>query len=216
VIDAAEDADERALARHAYFWEPWFARWGGAFAVPIWRTRPRCPNNSEMTLVRAVRERRVHGIRDCPEIAWRPVRRPRSIQRPRRARPGTRRKERPSRERVDNTAPSTPAHGLERAAAPARRPSGRTGDRGQGGGVQSITVRRLSLGTRGHASRPVKAEARHGQPRSAAICGSRSSPGLSPGRARAEVARLRRRPCGGYERGYVAAGAVRRVDRRAP
>jgi hypothetical protein len=101
--------------------------------------------------------------------------------------PGTGRRELPSRERADNTAPSTPAHGLEHAAAPARRPSGRTDDRGQGGGVQSITERRLSLGTRGHASRPAKAEARHSQPRSAAICVSRSSPGLSPGRARAEV-----------------------------
>jgi hypothetical protein len=82
--------------------------------------------------------------------------------------------------RADNAAPSTPAHVLERAAAPARRPSGRTGDRGQGGGVQSITERRLSLGTRWHVSRPAKVEARRGQPRSAAMCVSRSSPGLPP------------------------------------
>ena len=25
VIDAADDADERAIAGHAYFWDPWFA-----------------------------------------------------------------------------------------------------------------------------------------------------------------------------------------------
>jgi hypothetical protein len=57
---------------------------------------------------------------------------------------------------------------VERAAAPARRPSGRTGDRGRGGGVRSISVRRLSLGKRGHASPVVEAEAGHGQP---AFCG---------------------------------------------
>ena len=30
VIDAADDADERAIAWHAFFWDPWFALWGGA------------------------------------------------------------------------------------------------------------------------------------------------------------------------------------------
>jgi hypothetical protein len=40
VFDAAEEADERALAGHAYLWDPWFARWGAAFAVAMWRSRP--------------------------------------------------------------------------------------------------------------------------------------------------------------------------------
>jgi len=38
VVDAAEDADERALAWHAYFWDPWFALWGAAFTVTMWRS----------------------------------------------------------------------------------------------------------------------------------------------------------------------------------
>ncbi len=40
VIDAADDADEHAIAWHAYFWDPWFALWGGAFSVAMWRSRP--------------------------------------------------------------------------------------------------------------------------------------------------------------------------------
>jgi Protein of unknown function (DUF3995) len=40
VIDAADDADEHAIAWHAYFWDPWFALWGGAFTVAMWRSRP--------------------------------------------------------------------------------------------------------------------------------------------------------------------------------
>jgi hypothetical protein len=40
VVDAADDADKRALAWHAYFWDPWFALWGGAFVVAMWRSRP--------------------------------------------------------------------------------------------------------------------------------------------------------------------------------
>ena len=39
VIEAAADADSRALAWHAYFWDPWFALWGLAFVVALWRTR---------------------------------------------------------------------------------------------------------------------------------------------------------------------------------
>src|SRR5262249_6403507 len=35
VLTAAKDADERALAWHAYFWDPWFALWGSAFAVTM-------------------------------------------------------------------------------------------------------------------------------------------------------------------------------------
>jgi Protein of unknown function (DUF3995) len=40
VLDQADDADERALAWHVYFWDPWFALWGAAFAVSMWRSRP--------------------------------------------------------------------------------------------------------------------------------------------------------------------------------
>ena len=40
VIDAADDADEHAIVWHAYFWDPWFALWGGAFSVAMWRSRP--------------------------------------------------------------------------------------------------------------------------------------------------------------------------------
>ena len=40
VIDAADNADERAIAWHAFFWDPWFALWGGAFTVAMWRSRP--------------------------------------------------------------------------------------------------------------------------------------------------------------------------------
>lgn len=41
VIDAADDADERALAWHAYLWDPWFTLWGAAFAVAMWRAPAR-------------------------------------------------------------------------------------------------------------------------------------------------------------------------------
>jgi Protein of unknown function (DUF3995) len=40
VLDPADDADERALAWHAYVWDPWFALWGAAFAVSMWCSRP--------------------------------------------------------------------------------------------------------------------------------------------------------------------------------
>jgi hypothetical protein len=40
LVDAADDADEHALAWHAYVWDPWFALWGGAFVVAMWRSRP--------------------------------------------------------------------------------------------------------------------------------------------------------------------------------
>ena len=40
VIDAADDADERAIAWHAFFWDPWFVMWGVAFTVAMWRSRP--------------------------------------------------------------------------------------------------------------------------------------------------------------------------------
>ena len=39
VVDAAADADSKALAWHAYLWDPWFAVWGGAFVVALWRSR---------------------------------------------------------------------------------------------------------------------------------------------------------------------------------
>ena len=40
VIDPAADADEHAIAWHAFFWDPWFVLWGGAFTVAMWRSRP--------------------------------------------------------------------------------------------------------------------------------------------------------------------------------
>lgn len=40
LIDAADDADEHAIAWHAYFWDPWFVLWGGTFTVAMWRSRP--------------------------------------------------------------------------------------------------------------------------------------------------------------------------------
>jgi hypothetical protein len=39
VLDATDDADERALAWHAYLWDPWFALWGAAFAAAMWQSR---------------------------------------------------------------------------------------------------------------------------------------------------------------------------------
>jgi hypothetical protein len=41
LIHAADDADQHALAWHAFVWDPWFALWGIAFAVAMWRSRPR-------------------------------------------------------------------------------------------------------------------------------------------------------------------------------
>ena len=41
VIDATDDADERAIAWHTFFWDPWFALWGAAFTVAMWRSRAR-------------------------------------------------------------------------------------------------------------------------------------------------------------------------------
>jgi hypothetical protein len=43
VIAVADDADEHALAWHAFFWDPWFALWGAAFGVALWRSRPSRP-----------------------------------------------------------------------------------------------------------------------------------------------------------------------------
>ena len=44
VVDAAEDADRRALAWHAFVWDPWFALWGAALIVVMWRSRPQAPD----------------------------------------------------------------------------------------------------------------------------------------------------------------------------
>jgi hypothetical protein len=41
VLEEADDADERALAWHAYLWDPWFALWGAAFVVTMWCSRQR-------------------------------------------------------------------------------------------------------------------------------------------------------------------------------
>ncbi|MEV0285252.1 DUF3995 domain-containing protein [Kribbella sp. NPDC050820] len=34
-------SDPRALAWHAYFWDPWFLLWGLAFALSLWWSRDR-------------------------------------------------------------------------------------------------------------------------------------------------------------------------------
>ena len=47
VLAPADDADERALAWHAYFWDPWFALWGAAFAVSMWRSRPQSGQSAD-------------------------------------------------------------------------------------------------------------------------------------------------------------------------
>jgi hypothetical protein len=36
LLDSSADADERALAWHAYLWDPWFLLWGLAFAASLW------------------------------------------------------------------------------------------------------------------------------------------------------------------------------------
>ena len=41
VIEAADDADEHALAWHTFVWDPWFALWGVAFIVAMWHSRPK-------------------------------------------------------------------------------------------------------------------------------------------------------------------------------
>jgi hypothetical protein len=46
VVNASANADSTALAWHAYFWDPWFAIWGIAFVVALWRSRHGEPNSS--------------------------------------------------------------------------------------------------------------------------------------------------------------------------
>jgi hypothetical protein len=48
VVEPATDADEHALAWHTYLWDPWFALWGAAFVVTMWRTRPRLAQAAEV------------------------------------------------------------------------------------------------------------------------------------------------------------------------
>jgi len=40
VIRPSQDSDQRALAWHAYVWDPWFAVWGLALLTTLWLTRP--------------------------------------------------------------------------------------------------------------------------------------------------------------------------------
>ncbi|HEU4949025.1 MAG TPA: DUF3995 domain-containing protein [Kribbella sp.] len=44
VLASAADADQRALAWHAYFWDPWFLLWGMAFALSLWWSRAESPD----------------------------------------------------------------------------------------------------------------------------------------------------------------------------
>ncbi|MDQ3641343.1 MAG: DUF3995 domain-containing protein [Actinomycetota bacterium] len=41
IVDAAEDADETALAWHAFLWDPWFLVWGIALGVALQWSRER-------------------------------------------------------------------------------------------------------------------------------------------------------------------------------
>jgi hypothetical protein len=43
VLEVAADADQRALAWHAFVWDPWFLLWGVAFSASLWLTRPGLP-----------------------------------------------------------------------------------------------------------------------------------------------------------------------------
>jgi hypothetical protein len=38
-LEASADTDRKALAWHAFLWDPWFAVWGVAFVVALWRSR---------------------------------------------------------------------------------------------------------------------------------------------------------------------------------
>lgn len=42
VVHASASADHRALAWHAYLWDPWFLIWGLLVAAALWRSRHRC------------------------------------------------------------------------------------------------------------------------------------------------------------------------------
>lgn len=44
VIDAAADADDKALAWHAYLWDPWFLLWGIAFVLSLRLSVARSPS----------------------------------------------------------------------------------------------------------------------------------------------------------------------------
>jgi hypothetical protein len=39
LVEAGQDSDQRALAWHAYLWDPWFALWGAALLTCLWLTR---------------------------------------------------------------------------------------------------------------------------------------------------------------------------------
>lgn len=40
IVTRSEDADDRALAWHAFLWDPWFLLWGVALATWLWLTSP--------------------------------------------------------------------------------------------------------------------------------------------------------------------------------
>lgn len=47
VIHEAAEANRRALAWHAWFWDPWFALWGLAFVVALALTRSSRPDRAQ-------------------------------------------------------------------------------------------------------------------------------------------------------------------------
>lgn len=44
VFELAPDTDRKALAWHAFLWDPWFFLWGAAFSVSLWLSRPILPS----------------------------------------------------------------------------------------------------------------------------------------------------------------------------
>jgi Protein of unknown function (DUF3995) len=72
VLDATDDADERALAWHAYLWDPWFALWGRGIrrghvakspaGVRVGRPR-RTQQSSPFRGVHSVRRCATHAVR---------------------------------------------------------------------------------------------------------------------------------------------------------
>ena len=52
LIQASADADHRALAWHAFLWDPWFAVWGALVALVLVLTRPVRPARQRIRIYR--------------------------------------------------------------------------------------------------------------------------------------------------------------------
>ena len=53
VIQPTADADHRAIAWHAFFWDPWFAAWGIAVTMALLLSRPRTTAPQGKTAIRS-------------------------------------------------------------------------------------------------------------------------------------------------------------------